>query len=109
MKKKKRNPLLFIIALLVLAIAFAVIYFSNEDSVYKSRVAEEELTTIDFYSMQEYCSQNAAAVMDALKTGNTKKLETLMIDPAGADALMSFADWKNADFENASVSFAFHK
>lgn len=102
MKKKKRNPLLFIIALLVLAIAFAVIYFSNEDSVYKSRVAEEELTTIDFYSMQEYCSKNAAAVMDALKTGNTKKLETLMIDPAGADALMSFADWKNADFENAT-------
>lgn len=102
MKRKTRDLLLLLIALLILAIAFTAIYFSNKNSVYKERLAEEKLTTLDFYSMQEYSAGNAAAVMDALKTGNTKKLEKLMIDPAGVDALMNFADWKNADFENAT-------
>lgn len=102
MKRKKRDLLLLLIALLILAITFTAIYFSNKNSVYKERLAEEELTTLDFYSMQEYSSDNSAAVMDALKTGNTKKLEMLMIDPAGVDALMSFANWKNADFGNAT-------
>ena len=64
MKRKKRDLLLLLIALLILAIAFTAIYFSNKNSVYK--------------------------------------VEKLMIDPAGVDALMNFADWKNADFENAT-------
>lgn len=100
-KKRKPNILLLLIAVLVLAVAFAIIYFDSEKSIYESRVADEKLTQLDFYSMQEFSSRNSASVMDALKTGNTKKLESLMTDPSGAEALMNFADWKNADFENA--------
>ena len=101
MKRKRKNFRLLILALLVLAVAFTAIYFSNKDTAYKDRLAEEQLTTVDFYSMQEYSSQNAKGVMDALKAGDSKALTALMIDPAGADALLSFADWANADFENA--------
>ncbi len=101
-KNKKRNIRLLLFALLILAVLFAALFFSSRSSAYKQRLAEEKLTTVDFYSMQNYCGKNAAAVMDALKTGNTKKLETLMIDPSGAEALMSFAEWKNADFEGAT-------
>ena len=100
-KKNKISPMALLILVLLLALIFTIIYFSKKDAVYKERLAKEQLTTVDFYSMQEYSSRNSKAVMDALKSGSTKNLEHLMIDPAGAESVMLFAEWMNADFDNA--------
>lgn len=103
MKKKKRiSPLTILIFILILALIFTIIFFTQKNKVYKQKVASEQFTQVDFYSMQDYCAQNANAVMNALKSGNTKKLEMLLIDPSGVEELMNFAEWKNADFENAT-------
>ena len=39
--------------------------------------------------------------MKAMKSGSAEKLGAEMIDPKGAETVMSFADWTKADFDNA--------
>lgn len=99
--KRKANKRLLITALILLAIVFALVAAVVSRSTYNKRLAEEKLTELDFYSMQAYCSENASAVMDALKSGKKDKLEALMPGAEGIDELMSFVDWSKADFKKA--------
>ena len=99
--KKKTNKRLLIIVLIFLAIVFALVTFGVSKAAYNKRVSEEKLTTLDFYSMQKISSENASAVMDALKSGSREDLESLMPGAKGIDGLMAFADWSKAEFKDA--------
>lgn len=100
MSKKRSNKIL-ICALLILALIFALTAMISSKKAYKEKRASEQLTELDFNSMQAFSTENAAAVMDALKSGNKGKLEELLISDAGIDEVMNFAKWNKADFKNA--------
>ena len=98
---KKINLRLLIAALILLAAVFALVTTQVAKKTYEKKVAEEQLTETDFYSMQQFCGDNAKAVKDALRSGDAKKLGELMPGAAGIEDVMAFADWKKADFKNA--------
>lgn len=100
MEKKKNNRLL-ITVLALLAVVFVITAVISARSAYNKRIAEEKLTEADFYSMQEFCGQNASAVMNALASGNKDKLQKLMPGAEGIDDVMGFADWSKADLKGA--------
>ena len=100
MSKKKSNQILIAILLLMLLV-FIIVAVMASKSTYNKKVASEKITEPDFYSMTEYCKDNSNAVMKALKSGKTEKLEALMSNPKGADEVMGFADWSKAEFDNA--------
>ena len=100
MNKKKSNQIL-IIALLILALIFILTTMIVSKKTYEKRRATEQLTELDFNSMQAFSAENSAAVMDALKSGNKGKLENLMLNDSGIDEVMNFAKWNKADFKNA--------
>ena len=95
-KKKRITALIVLMAVLfVLALAISSI------ATYKSKRANEKLGSVDVYEMQDYSAENSAKVMKALASGKAGDLAKIMVSSEGADALVEFADWKNADFENA--------
>lgn len=99
-KKGTRTLLIFITALAVIFVAVTVWTASGR---FKELKAGEQFSEVDYYSMQSYCDENAAAVMSALKSGNSEKLSTLIMGESneeGAKAVTDFADWKKADFDN---------
>ena len=100
MKKNKSNQILIVLLLLV-ALVFAVVTLFTSRSTYNKKVANETVTEPDFYSMTEFSSENSKAVLKALKSGSAEKLGSLMIDPAGAEDVIGFAAWKDADIDNA--------
>jgi hypothetical protein len=99
MKAKTKNRIiaLVIFAAILILLTTAITAFST----YKAKRQNEHLKNFDFYKMSEFSSKNSEQVMKALASGNSKKLEKQMIDSEGAAAVMEFADWKKADFENA--------
>ena len=100
MKKKKSNQILTV-ALLLMLLVFVIVAAVTARSAYNKKVASEKITEPDFYSMAAYSKNNSEAVMKALKSGSTDKLGQLMIDSKGAEDVIAFAEWKNADFDNA--------
>ena len=100
MEKKKNNKLL-IAALALMAVVFVITAVISARSAYNKRIAEEKLTEVDFYSMQQFCGKNASAVMDAIASGKKEKLEKQLPDAEGIDDVMGFADWSKADFKGA--------
>lgn len=98
---KKPNKRLIISAVIALAVIFALVAVISAKTAYDKRVQTENLSELDFYSMQQFSGDNSKAVMDALKAGNKSKLEKLMIKSSGIDGVMSFADWGKAKFKNA--------
>lgn len=91
-----------IIVFLALVIAlFVGVTIYDADKTYSERKANETITTVDTYSMNNYCRENAEAVMQALKKGKKADLETLMISSKGIKNVMRYADWSKADFKNA--------
>ena len=100
-----------IIAFLVaVAVLFAgTTYFvARRAYVVKKEQMKEEMRVdpdayggIDRYKMHDFCSKNADSAMKALKTGNKSRLESLLISSDGLDEVMAFADWSEADFDNA--------
>lgn len=96
-----RKLLIFVAALAVLFVAVTAITASKTLNEAK---ANESFTEIDYYSMQEYSDQNVESIMKALKSGsseNLSKLITASDTKDGVDAVLEFADWSNADIENA--------
>lgn len=102
MMKNNANKKTLITLLILLAIIFAAVTIRTARSTYDKRLAEENLTELDFFSMQKYCGENAKAVMDALRAGSKDKLDALMLNAAGTDDLLAFADWSKADFSAAT-------
>lgn len=100
MKKLLGGIKIIVFVVLVLALFIGVTKHSA-NKTYNERLATEKITTLDTYSMNNYCKTNADAVMSALKAGDLAKLESLMLDPQGASSVMEFADWSKADFKNA--------
>ena len=101
MDRKKRTKQR-IIALVILAVVLLLVTaLISGVSSYKSKRANEKLGNVDMYKMHEFSEQNSDAVMKALASGNSDKLAKIMITSEGADAVMGFADWKKADFDNA--------
>ena len=91
MEKKKNNKLL-IAALALIAVVFVITAVISARSAYNKRIAEEKLTEVDFYSMQQFCGKNASAVMDAIASGKKEKLEKQLPGAEGIDDVMGFAD-----------------
>ncbi len=100
MSKNRSNKIL-ICSLLILALIFALTAMISSKKAYKEKRASEQLTELDFNSMQAFSTENAAVVMDALKSGNKDKLGKLMSNTGGIDEVMNFAKWNKADFKNA--------
>ena len=94
-KTKKRIIALVIFAAILLLLTMAIVAHST----YKAKRQNEHLKNIDFYKMSEFSEKNSELVMKALASGDSKKLEKLMIDSEGAAAVMEFTDWKSADFD----------
>lgn len=101
MMSKKRSNQILIIALLFLALIFVLAVILGSESAYEKKRASEQLTELDFNSMQAFSTENTAVVMDALKSGSKGKLEDLMPDTGGLDEVMNFAKWNKADFKKA--------
>jgi hypothetical protein len=100
MMKKKSNQILLVILLLI-ALIFGLITIGAARSAYNKKVDREKITEPDFYSMQEASAENSSEVFKALKAGSADKLKKLMTESTGAEDLIGFADWKEADFDNA--------
>lgn len=100
MKKAIGGFKIIVFVALVIAL-FVGVTVKTATKTYNERVAAESFDTLDTYKMQEYCHENAEAVMDALKSGKTDNLEALMVKAKGAGEVMEFAKWKDADFKNA--------
>ena len=99
MKRKKSNQILLVLAL-TMALAFVVVMIITARSTYNKKVAEEKITEPDFYAMTEFSNENSKAVLKALKSGKADKLGSLMIDPKGAENVIAFASWSDADLDN---------
>ena len=100
MKKKNTNTILLIALLLIVAV-FAFVAVSTAKATYNKKVADEKISEPDFYAMTEFSEENSKAVMKALKSGSADKLGALMVEASGTEDVVSFADWSNADFDNA--------
>ena len=100
MSKNRSNKIL-IGSLIFLVLIFALTAIIGSKTAYEKRRATEQLTELDFNSMQAYSAQNSTAVMDALKSGNKGKLENLLLSDGGIDEVMNFAKWNKADFKKA--------
>lgn len=100
MRKVFNGFKIIVFVALVIALFIGVTIY-NANGTYAERKANENITTLDTYSMNNYCRENADAVMDALKDGNRDQLEAMMIDSKGIRKVMRFADWTKADFKNA--------
>ena len=103
---KKSNILRLILVLLILVLIFVETAIVTASRVKEKRIAAdrkgpETIAGLDIAKMNKYSGTNSAKVFIALKSGSSSKLGKLMIDPSGADDVMSFADWTDADFENA--------
>lgn len=90
-----------IFAAAVLITALITKNVTEKKAAERLEAAGQTEATLDKYSMQKYCADNAQAVFKALKDGDSKALKKLMIDPEGIEAVMEFADWTAADFESA--------
>ena len=99
--KKTINGLKIIVFVVLVAAVLIGMISHTASKIYQERKANEKLTTVDTYAMNNYCKENADAVMNALKKGDKSALEKLMIKSNGIDEVIKFADWSKADFENA--------
>lgn len=99
--KKKRKNRGIKIFLLFLAVLFVCSFAFNEVRTYNRKLKEESFDQVDFYSMAEFSAKNSEKVIKALRSGNMKKLTKLVGDEAGAEAVMGFADWRDASFDTA--------
>lgn len=99
--KKVFNGIKIIVFVALVLVLFVGVTRYTANKTYQGRRASEEITTLDTYSMNNYCKDNADAVMQALKKGDTAALESMMIDPSGVESVMKFVDWSGADFKNA--------
>ena len=107
MKKIPLKIKIIIVAVLAVLL-FANMAIGTAKRTYEKKSADElermKSTTydqIDYYSMELYSHDNSTAVMAALKAGDKDALSKLMIKADGVDEVMAFADWSQADFENA--------
>lgn len=99
--KKAVGGFKIIIFVALVLVLFVGVTVKTANRTYDERVASESFDTLDTYKMQEYCHDNCEAVMDALKSGKVAKLEDLLVKDKGAQSVMDFADWSNADFKHA--------
>ena len=109
MKKEHNGIKILVFVVLIIALFLGVTIWTSSET-YRKLVAEQApettveepvYTELDSYSMQEFCKENAEAIFAVLQSGSREELEALMIDASGADSVMEFADWSNADFDNA--------
>lgn len=101
MKAKKNNAKLIIFLILLLAIFVALTTLVARQT-FSGKKANENLSEIDYYSMQAHSNANVKLVTEALKSGKADKLKGKMKNTEGIDAVIEFADWGNADFKHAS-------
>lgn len=101
MEKNKRTKQRITALAVVAAVVLLLTALISGISTYKAMRANEKLDNVDVYRMHEFSEQNSAAVMKALASGSGDKLKKIMIDAEGSEAVMEFADWKKADFDNA--------
>jgi hypothetical protein len=101
MDKSKKTKLRIIVLVAIMLVLLVVTTLISSNHAYKTRRANEKLKSVDMYRVHEYSEENSDIVMKALASGNSEKLAKAMIDSEGAAAVMDFADWKKADFENA--------
>ena len=101
-KKRKNKGLKIFIALL--AVLFVCAFVLSALRTYGTKLKNESFDQVDFYSMAAFSSENSQEVIKTLQSGNLKKLTELVGDEAGAEELMGFADWRNANF-NTAVSY----
>lgn len=99
--KKKKSTQILIVALLMTLLIFVIVTIVTAVHTYNKKVASENISEPDFYTMAEYSKTNSDAVMKALKTGKADKLAGIMSNPKGAEDVVGFADWSAADFDNA--------
>ena len=99
-KKKGKNTAVKIF-LLFLAVLFVCVFAFTEVKTFNTRRANESFDKVDFHSMAEFSAKNSEKVIKALRSGNMKKLTKLVGDEAGAEEVMRFADWRNANFDTA--------
>lgn len=97
-KKKNRNLEIFLLAL---AVIFVCVFAISAIRTYNSKYENESFDQVDFYSMASFSADNSEKVISALKSGNMTKLTKLVGDEAGAEEVMSYADWRNANFDTA--------
>jgi len=99
--KKKKSTQILIVMFLLMALVFTIVAIRTAKGTYSKKVAEENITEPDFYAMAGFSADNSKAVMKALKSGSAEKLGALLIDPTGAEDVVGFTDWSNADMDNA--------
>ena len=99
---KKKSVKIKIIAFIILVLAlFAGLSSYTAEKTFKELKSNESFDEVDYYSMQKYSEQNKKLVFSALKSGKLDKLKSRMISSDGIDEVLAFADWSQADFDNA--------
>ena len=84
-----------------MAALFVCAFALSAAKTYKAKTENENFDRVDFYSMADFSAKNSEKVIKALRSGNMKKLTKLVGDEAGAEEVMGFADWRNANFDTA--------
>ena len=102
-KTKQRIIALVIFAAILILLTMAIVAHST----YKAKRQNEHLKNIDFYKMSEFSEKNSELVMKALASGDSKKLEKLMIDSEGAAAVsMGAGSLTEAPDENGNMDIS---
>lgn len=97
MKSSAEKKLIaFLIALAVLFLGIAIV---TSVHTYKQRLANESFDEVDLYSMHEFSRVNSEKVIQALKNGDSSKLEKNLISEKGVSEVMGFADWSSIDLD----------
>lgn len=89
------------IILVLLAVVFLGVAVLTGVHTYRQRMANESFDVIDIYSMHEFSQKNSEQALQALKDGDSAKLEELLVNSKGLSDVMSFAEWSGLDIENA--------
>ena len=99
---KKKSGKIKVIAFIILVLAlFAALCAFTAKKTFTELKANESFDEVDYYTMQKYSDRNAKIAFSALKSGKTDKLKKVMLIPDGLDEVLAFADWSQADFDNA--------
>lgn len=99
--KKAINGAKIIVFIAVVAAIFIGVTVLSAHKTYSDRREAEHFTEVDSYSMFEYCEKNVDLVLDALQTGRVELFDKICIDPTGAEDLLAFANWSEADMAEA--------
>ena len=99
--KKGLGFIKFIIYIIIVSALFVALCTNTAKKTFSELKAGESFDEVDYYSMQEFSDQNVQLVFSSLKSGKIDDIKGKMNNSEGLDDVAAFANWSEADFDEA--------